>query len=914
MDSRSTSARLGYAIWIRLLALYPKGFRAAHGQEILDLLAARWRTVRSERGRLAAQRFWWRNSLDLLHGIVFERQAERLWMLRNASERTRDVGGADRPSRWFEEGLADLRIGARRLRRSPGFTAVAVLLLALGIGANSSIFAVLYTVVLKPMPFPAAERLVDVYESNPERGWDLSTFSHPNYLDHRDRATAFDGLAAFTDTSFNLELDGPTQQLSAGLVTHEFYDVLGVNPILGRTFTAEEDTYGRPRDVVLVGNAFWRDQLGGRRDVVGTTLRLDGEARTVVGVLPAGTFVLDTWQVVAPLQPNPDQHRDDHRLNVLGRIAEDHTLEQAEADLDRIAADLEQQHPATNAGFDVRVLSLHDSLVREPIRDGLALLMGAVLFVLLIAITNLANLLLVRTARRQREFAVSLALGSGRGRILRQVATEAILLAVFGGAVGLALSAACLRSLRTADLGLPRLDELSMGVAILVFTGVVTIVTGLLATALPAFSLLRGSLRNALHGAGRDPAAGGGARVRRTLVIAEVAISTVLLIGAGLLLRSFWEARGQDPGFRTEGVLTASLNVPPGRFAPNTETLSEDQQRELRRNRRVAFFTETAEALGSLPAVESVALTSGLPFGRGATTMNFRLEGQPREPGTGPQGGWRIVSPDYFRTMGIELLRGRAFDGRDTAESPGRVIVGRRLADDFWPGEDPIGKRLYPWDRETDPVEIVGVVADVRERHPETEASHMIYLPLAEFPFWSPMHVVARTTDPAAATPSVRAALGRIAPDLALANAGPLNDLFAHSLAPRRFQSTLLAAFAALALILAAIGIYGVVSSTVAQQQAEIGVRLAMGASPRRVGRLVLRRTGTWIAIGTTIGLISALALGRVLEGLLYGVTASDPLTLVAAVALLGMTAMAATLEPAWRASRTDPLRSLRAH
>lgn len=887
------------ALWRRVLHLYPEPFRRAFEQEILEVLLRQNHAAREQLSRPARALWRLRMTADLLAGAFAERLRGR--SVHRSEGRLGLVA-------LVEDFAFDVRLATRRFAKSPGFTAVAVLLLALGLGANSTIFALMQAVVLRPLPFAEPHQLVSIWESNPSQGWDQFTFSHPNYLDHRARQRTFLDLAAFTDRQVNLVGPERPQQIAAGSVTPSLFPVLGVEAMRGRLFAEEEGMHGQSEPLVLLTRSFWQEQMGGA-DVVGQTLVLDGSAHSVIGVVPDLPRWMGHWDLLLPLRPNPDRHRDDRRLTVFGRLRPEFDRSAAESDLDAIAATLAERFPASNTGFDTRVISLHETVVGEELQTSMTLLTGAVTLVLFMAVANLANLLLARSCARRSELAVAVALGSTRSRILSQLITESLLLAVLGGLVGLGISAALVRLFLVLDPGtVPRLGELRLDATTASFTLLMAALTGLTSGLLPAWQATRGSVQQGLQGL-RGAARGGmNGAWRSTLVGVEVAVSAVLLLSAGLFLRSFALASSVDTGLSLERAWSAPLTLPRNALSEAENGLAESAQA-----RRARFYRELLDDIQATPGIESVSLVSGLPFGGGGTSMSLRVDGADYRRGSAPQAYWRIASPRYFDTLEIPLLEGRRFTARDDEDHRGAVIISRSMAERHWPGESALGKRFFPWERDNDPVEVVGVVADVRERSIERSAEDIVYFPLAEFPFWSPMHLIARTPlEASSVAETLQDSTTRLAPDLALGEVAALGELRDRTLASRRFGTTLLLTFALVALSLAALGIYGVISHSVVQRQGELGIRLAMGATPGAVTKLVVTQTLRVVGLGAAIGLAGALAAANAFEGLLYGVSGSDPLTLLGALAFLTLVALAACARPALRAGRTDAVESLR--
>lgn len=795
----------------------------------------------------------------------------------------------------------DLSHGLRQLASTPAFSFLAILILALGIGANTSIFSVLNAVVLQPLPYAEPDRMVQVWEHSPRRGWDFFAMSEMNYLDYRAANTTFEKLAAIQYASYDMGGDGEIERVDAHRVSADYFGAVGV-PILGRGFTEAEDALGSEERVVLLGEDLWRQRFAADPDVLGREIILDGAAFTVVGVMPRGHLWLDELDLFLPLRPGTNTNRSDHRLDIVGRLRPGVGPQQAEDDLDRIAARLADQYPEHNRGFDTRLMPLYDSIVPQEVRRALYILLGAVSLVLLIACANLSNLLLARATSRTREVAMYIALGASRARVVRQFLTESALLALVGGAAGALLAYQGVAWFRSMDPArVPRFATLQIDAGVLGFTLAVALLTGLLAGIVPAWQAAGSDPQEALKEGGRGGA--GGHRSRRTrqlLLAAEVALSIVLLAGAGLLMRSFWQVQAVDPGFRPGGVLSLALRYP-------VET--EEEFKSIR-----AGYPALLEALEAIPGVERAGATSGLPFGGGDTSMDFLLaDADPEPDGPVPSAAWRLVTPGTFEALGVPLVRGRWFASSDGEEARDYAVISQSMAEQHWLGENPIGKRFLAW-RDPERVKtIVGVVGDIRERSLETEGRHVVYMPFLQNPWWASMYVVVRATgDPARLAPEVRAVVRRLLPGRPVSAMRPLADVLDDTLAARRFNTLLLLLFAAVALVLAAVGVYGVMAYSVVQRTPEIGIRMAMGAQAWQVLRMVVVQGMAVVLAGAAAGLAGAAASMRLLASLLYGVEPIDPLSLGAAVAFLVAVALVACALPALRATRVDPVRTLR--
>jgi putative ABC transport system permease protein len=798
----------------------------------------------------------------------------------------------------------------RVLWKSPGFTLVTILALALGIGANSAIFSVVNGVLLRPLPYPTAERLVFLSEWS-QQVPNMSV-SYPNYQDWRDQGTGFEQLAAFRSAGFTLTGAGEPEQLSAREVSWNFFPALGVAPAVGRNFTAEEDKPGAQR-TVLVSYGFWQRRFGGNPAVVGQPVTLNNESYTVLGVLPQ-TF---EWQaqvdVFAPLGLHADrmQDRDSHPgIYLIGLLRPGVTVEQARAEMDTITARLAAQYPKTNEGNRYTLTTLQNRATQD-IRAALLVLLGAVGFVLLIACANVANLLLARAATRSKEIAVRTALGAGRWRIIRQLLTESVLLSVAGGVLGLLFAlwgVDALLAVLPEDI--PRLLVMNIGLdtRVLIFTLGVSILTGLLFGLAPAIQVSKANLNEALKEGGRS-ATGGAHRnwVRSVLVVSEVALSLLLLVSAGLLMKSFLNLQRADIGFNPDGVLTMRVPLPEARYKENGQIEN--------------FYRALLQRVEHLPGVQTAALTRGLPM-NGGIESGVTVEGQEITNLKDTVVAVNLTcSPDYFRAMEIPLVKGRYFTDQDRTDTQPVAIIDEQMAGRFFANADPLGKRIklggaaspFPW------MQIVGVVRHVKHYGPDEEGRVELYRPYFQLPnvpdaqFNRSMLLVARTAgDPAALTGALRNAVRELDKDQPVSEVQPMARIVAASVAPQKFATWLLAVFAAAALALAALGLYGVMAYSVTQRTHEIGVRMALGAARRDVLRLIVGQGMRLTLVGVGLGLVGALLLTRVMKSLLYGVSAADPVTYGGVALLLALVALLACLLPARRATKVDPLVALR--
>ncbi len=805
----------------------------------------------------------------------------------------------------METVLKDLRIAIRGLVRTPALTAAALVALALGIGANTAIFSVVDGVLLRPLPYPRAGRLTLLIDSNPTAGFPRFAASPPNFADWRAQTHSFTDLAAFTGTNLSLTAPGvEPERIQGARVSAGFFAVMGVPPALGRAFRAQEDRPGAG-DVVVLSRRLWQRRFGADPGVVGRRVTLDGTPHTVVGVAPEGFYFpsrdTEAWVPLA-LENDPKQ-RGAHYLGVIGRLADGVTLEQAQAEMSAIARRLEQQYPDNDTGWGVNLLLLRDRVV-EDVRPALLVLMVTVGVVLLIACANVANLLLARMAAREREIAIRGALGAARWRLVRQFLAESLVLALAGGLVGLGLGVAGTRALvaMSAD-AIPRASEIGLDWTVLGFTLALALATGLVFGLLPALHASKGDLQGALREGGRGQSAGGRARlVRDALVLVEVAAALVLLVVAGLLIRTFVGLQGVSPGFDPSGVMTLRLSLPESTYPDDAS--------------QAAFYERLSERLRAIPGVEASGTGFPLPLGGSSYVLSFAVEGRPAPaPNQSPKSWMRFVTPGYLQALGIPLVRGRGLAVSDRAGVPRVAVVSRTFAATNFPGEDPIGHRITfgdPTDPDAEWVEIVGVVGSVRDQSLAEEPNGETYLSAFQTPL-DVATVVARTAgDPAALAPALRAAVHDVDPNLPVYRVETMEAVVADSLADRRFNAMLLALFAGLALVLASVGVYGVISYSVSQRTSEMGLRLALGAERREVTAMVVRQGMARVGIGVAVGLAGAFLAGRFLRSLVVGITVRDPLTFAAVALVLLAVALFATWLPARRATRVDPVVALR--
>jgi putative ABC transport system permease protein len=797
----------------------------------------------------------------------------------------------------------DLRYGARMLLKKPGFTLIAVITLALGIGANTAIFSVVNAVILRPLPFYEPERLAMLWGTS-TRASEQQPASFDDFYDFQRQAHTFSGLAAASPQwSFVLAGGGEPEQLFGQYISSHLCALLGAQPMLGRAFLPEEDRAGGAR-VALLSHQLWQRYYAADPNIVGKTINLDGRSTTVVGVMPPGFQFLEAAELWLPLAQNPflTRGRAVRLLNVIGRLKPGVTLQQASAEMTTTTRNLATQYPDTNAGNGMRLVPVHEQVTGK-VRLALLLMFGAVGLVLLIACANVANLLLVRAAARRREIAVRAALGAGRARLLRQLLTESVLLSLLGGALGMLLAVWGIDALMTLNpLKLPRYNPIGVDSTVLGFTLLAALLTGVLFGLAPAWQVSKLDLQSALKDGGRTAAEAGARRVSDWLIVAEMALALVLLIGAGLLIRSFVQLLQVNPGFNTERVLTMQVLLPQTAYA----------QPQQRGN----FYQQLETRLKALPGVSAVGAATRVPLlnALNNVTSTIDIEGRPLPPGQRPEIDFRRASKDYFQTLGIPLLKGRTLTETDVANSTGAVVINEALAKRFWPGEDALGKRLRtgtsndqaPWQT------VVGVVGNVRHLAMELEPRPEIYYHLSSNPPFGPVYVIRTTSDPQSVIAAVRAQVRELDRNLPIANINTMEQLVAQSVAQRRFAMLLFGIFAALALVLAGVGIYGIVSYSVTQRTQELGVRMALGAQSGDVLRLVLGQGMKLALLGVSIGLALALGLTRLLQTLLFGVRATDPLTFALIALLLLLVALLACYLPARRATLVDPLVALR--
>ena len=810
----------------------------------------------------------------------------------------------------------DIRYAARTLRKSPGFTAVAVLVLALGIGANTAIFSVVNAVLLRPLPFEQPDRLVMLYHIPPQAsfpGIPLFAVSPANFLDWRAQAHSFEGMSAFGFGRYTLTGKGEPEAIRTLAVTDGFFSILHAQPLLGRIFAAGEDQWGRDHEVILSYD-LWRTHFAANPAIVGTSIQLNDQAYTVIGVMPKGfDFPLNAEyhpQMWKPQNWTATEQaiRDNHNYGVIARLKPGVTLEQARAELNTISGRLAQQYPKDDKGWGATAISLREDLVGD-VRPALLILLGAVAFVLLIACANVANLVLAKTLSRRKEVAIRAALGASRRRLLQQVLAETVLLATAGGALSLLFAHyGTALIVKVLAQQLPLSAGIGLDLRVLAFTLGISLLTGLAAGLLPAFRLTRADVNEALkQGLGRTTSDAGASKTRNVLVVAEVALSLMLLIGAGLLIRSLWMLHKVNPGFDPEHVVTMFVSVAPTAFS------TPEQQN--------TFYNRVLERVRGLPGVQSAGVIDDLPLS-GGSHQPIQVEGRPVVAmADQPEVDVRLVSPGYMSAMHIPLLRGREINDADTLTRPGAVVISQSLAREFWPNEDPIGKHLTLYFFPGVTREVVGVVGDVKlDALNQTRSMSALYMPLQQVPVpekqpWRSfgMRLALRTNkDPNGVVSAARNVIHEIEPEIPVLQVNTMQELVDESLSQQRFTMLLLVSFAGLAVLLAAVGIYSVLSYAVRRRVREIGIRMALGAQVGDVLRMVVAQGMKPTMIGVAIGVVGALALGRVLSSVIFGVSARDVATFASVSVLLTGVGFLASILPAYRATRVDPMRTLR--
>jgi putative ABC transport system permease protein len=812
-----------------------------------------------------------------------------------AKEECRD----ERPTRWFEDLWQDVRFGLRMLRKNRGFTAIAILTLALGIGANTAIFSVVNAVLIRPLPFSRPDRLVRIFETNDKLHLSQFSSSVPNYLSWKEQAQSFDQMGIIGFVSLNLTGTGDPEQFNATSISPSLMPLLGLQPVIGRAFREDEEKVGSA-PVVMLSEGLWKRRFGGDPALIGKTITLSGTAYTVVGITPAALAVLTTSDINVPLTLDLTQEkRLNHQTVAVARLKPGVTLAQAQSEMNAVSHRVGQQFPEVK-DWGVELSTFSRWIVGDQLRTVLIVLLCSVMFVLLIACANMANLLLARAAGRQQEIVVRLALGAGRRRLIRQLLTESSLLSLLGGFAGVFAAYWVVRALGTSlPAGLLPISDVHVDSSVMIFALAISLCTGILFGLAPALQTAKSDLNSVLKQGGRSGSSGARPVLRKALIASELALATVLLVGAGLLMQSLFRMQAVTLGYQPEHLLTFQLSPPTGRYAGTAKTWT--------------FYKSLIDSLQSIPGVRGAAVSSGLPFGGGSYT---RTPMAPLGPSKLPVGDaipidWRTVSPGYFKTMEIPLLRGRLFDEHDDSNSAPVMVVSQQTADTLWGADDPLGKviRIVGSGKQ---MTVVGVVGDVRNTALNQDPVAATYISAAyrQLPL---MDVVVRTEgNPNGAIAGVRQKLRELDSDLPMASVRSMQEWISTSAAQPRLNSALLEVFSVVALLIAAIGIYGVLSYSVNQRTREIGVRVALGAQRGDVVRLVARE-GMMIALaGIGAGLVAAFAISRVIASLLYGIQAHDLTTFAGVAVVLLFVAAIACYVPAIRATRIDPIVALR--
>jgi putative ABC transport system permease protein len=794
--------------------------------------------------------------------------------------------------------LNDLRYAVRSMRKTPVFTVSVVLTIALGIAANTAIFSVVNAVMLRPLPFARPDRVMYVAEKNDKLNLPTFGASVLNYLSWKEQTQTFEQLGAVGFASFNFSGRGDPEQFTGSRISPSLLPLLGLQPVVGRAFSDADDRPGAP-PIVMISEGLWKRRFGGDGTLVGRSLTLNGVDCTLVGIAPAALAILTGGDVWIPLTIDPGRERRlNHVISVVGRLKPGISVEQAQAEMDTVASRIGQQYPEVR-DWGIRLVTLSRWFVNDQLRTALLVLLSAVGFVLLIACANIANLLLARAASRQKEIAVRTAMGASRGMLLRQLLAESLVLSALGGCGGLVGAVWAVRAISGAlPPGLLPVPDVSIDVTVLLFALGVTVATGLLFGITPAWHATKADLNTVLKQAARSSTGGARPLLRNSLAVGELALATVLLTGAGLLVQSLVNLQHARLGFEPERLLTFQLALPPAKYQDDVKT--------------TAFYRGLLESLRALPGVRGAAISSGIPLGPGSyTTTPVTTVGASVLPvGTALPIDWRIVSPGFFRTMGIPLLRGREFSDADGPTAPAVMIVSQMTAQKFWGGDDPIGKLVHRVADGKD-LTVVGVVGDVRNTALNQESPAMYYSSAARI--WPLMDVVVRTDLPAESIlPGVRQKVHQLDRELPIATVRTMDDWVANNAAQPRLNATLLGGFACAALLIAAIGIYGVLAYSVSQRTREIGLRMALGAQRGRVLRWVVREGMTVGLAGIGAGLLGSLALGRALASLVFGLPVHDPATFAAVALVLTIVALGACAIPARRASRVDPMVALR--
>lgn len=803
----------------------------------------------------------------------------------------------------------DVRFGIRMLVKNPGFTIVSVLALALGIGASTAIFSVVNAVLLRPLPYKDPDHLVHVLRTQPPimRG----PISRPDFLEWQAQQKVFSAIAAYYFETFNLTGVDRAERIVGASVTEDFFQLFGVAPASGRFLLPADNNEAEAGHVAVISYGLWQRRFGGQPGIIGQNISLNGEPYAVVGVAPSDFNFPQRIEIWTPARLALDKRdRGSNYLKVIGRLKEGITGEQAQAQMNQVASALAQQYPENDTNLSVTISSLLEDQVMN-IRPVLIILLGAVLFVLLIACANVANLLLARSTTRQKEMAVRTALGASRWRIIRQLLTESVSLSLLGGTFGVLIAFWGINLLMAlAPSNIPRIKEVSLDGRVLCFSLLMSVATGVIFGLAPAMQISKANLNEVLKEGTRSAATSNphSARLRRALIIAEIGLSFVLLISAGLLIESIRRLTDVNPGFDPKPLLTANVSFP---RKPTSSSSEADELEQVQASSR--FLAEAEQKILALPGVQAVGAINDLPVrGQGSVNGDFNIEGRPKyKSGEAPVAEYRLITPSYFSAMGISLLKGRVFNDNDDPQHEVSIMINETLAKRFFSGEDPVGKRLLVMDDK--PHEIIGVVGDARQWGLDRPADPEIYFSYAQIGFGMETTLVIRTSlEPSGLSEGVRGAIKEVSADVPVYGIKPMMQVMADSTAQRRFNTILMTSFAGIALLMATIGLYGVISYSVAQRSQEIGIRMALGAQPADVLRMMLW-SGLKLALaGVILGLFISLAITRALESLLYGVRATDPLTLIAGSIFLTSVALLACYIPARRATKIDPMIALR--
>jgi putative ABC transport system permease protein len=804
------------------------------------------------------------------------------------------------------DSLRDIHYAFRSLANTPGFTAIALLALALGIGANTAIFSVVSAVLLRPLPYKDADRLVMVWSSKPQTDSEIMPVSPPDYTDWKNQNHVFEEMAISSDSIYSLTGMGDPEQIIGYRFSSNFFDVMGVKPLIGRTFLREEEHPGN-NNVVVLSYRLWQRLFGGDPEIMGKPIILSGDPYTVIGVMPPAfrhPQMVELWTPLA-IRPATMANRNATILRVVARLRTGVSIKQAQTEMDSIAHEIELAHPETNTGLAVKVVGLQEMYTGD-IRPALLVLLAAVGFVLLIACANVANLLLVRSSSRQKEVAIRVALGATRLRLLRQMLTESLLLSAAGGGLGLALTFAGVKPLvaifpnNIANLNIPIVERIPVDAKVLGFALVVSLLTGLVFGTVPSLKAARPDVNEGLKDTGRTSTASRGRRFRGAMAICEIALALVLLIGAGLMIRSFVRLQAGNLGFDPQNVLSLEAVLPQNKYAAP--------------EKRQAFVEQVLQRLESLPGVRSAAATNFLPLSGFWGTVSFTVDGRPLPaPGEEPKADFRVATPRYFQTMLIPLLKGREFTNQDNDKAPDVAVVNETLARRLWPEGNAVGSRINIGDaNRANWLEIVGIVGDVKSFGLEKETHSDVYTPYNQNRFSLVAFVIRTAGDPMSLVSAAKSEIWSVDKDQPVFKVVSMSELAAESVSLRRISMLLLAIFAAVAMLLAALGIYGVMAYSVAQRSHEIGIRMALGAARSDVLRLVLKEALLLTGIGLACGLGGALALTRLMVSVLYRVSATDPGTYFALALFLTIIAVLASYLPARRATAVDPMIALR--